>query len=339
MATAATFPPHGQEGALGDGLGAKVWGVAHTLAEELVQYPAVIQGRRVLEIGAGCGVNGIVAARLGAAEVVLTDVEGPVLENLARCAVMNAAVSQPENTSSDDGSAAKHALGTSAVAVVQAQAVISDQELFDDAEEVDDFDLGELLSGGGDVEPCGAPSEATASVRGKAGGDAASSGGVVQWDAGNMKVRLLDWRQSLRHLDGDDDDAASDTRNAGSTPGTHIPSVPLDDTFDVVLGNEVMYEPLHAELVAAVVAHKLAPGGACLVCCAVRDLATFKRFRSECVRRGLRCRQRQLQPPARDVSGGQRGILAPHDYEGGFVMMAVDHERAPNTQWYRDDFM
>ena len=35
------------------------------------------------------------------------------------------------------------------------------------------------------------------------------------------------------------------------------------------------YEPFHAVLVAAVVAHKLAPGGACLICSAVRDLVRW----------------------------------------------------------------
>ncbi len=58
-----------KEGALGDGLGAKVWSVAHVLARELVQSPQIVAGKRVLEIGAGCGLNGIVAAKLGAAEV------------------------------------------------------------------------------------------------------------------------------------------------------------------------------------------------------------------------------------------------------------------------------
>jgi hypothetical protein len=56
-------------------------------------------------------------------------------------------------------------------------------------------------------------------------------------------------------------------------PSTVLPpKVPSQESFPVVLGNEVMYEVQHARLVAAVVAHHLAPGGACLVCGAVRDL-------------------------------------------------------------------
>lgn len=42
----------------------------------------------------------------------------------------------------------------------------------------------------------------------------------------------------------------------------------------VVLGNECMYEPTHAKLVAAVLAQRLAPGGCALLCSAVRSLVS-----------------------------------------------------------------
>jgi predicted nicotinamide N-methyase len=56
---------------------------------EIVAYPGLVRGKAVLEIGAGCGLNGLVALQVGASEVVLTDVEGPVLLNLAACVAMN----------------------------------------------------------------------------------------------------------------------------------------------------------------------------------------------------------------------------------------------------------
>ncbi|GFH29628.1 uncharacterized protein HaLaN_28319, partial [Haematococcus lacustris] len=49
---------------------------------EMVEWPAFVMGQVVLEIGSGCGVCGLLAMQLGAQQVVLTDVEGPVLRNL-----------------------------------------------------------------------------------------------------------------------------------------------------------------------------------------------------------------------------------------------------------------
>ena len=48
----------------------QVWASAHALAEVLVvEASTLLGGRRVLELGSGCGITGIVAAKLGAAQV------------------------------------------------------------------------------------------------------------------------------------------------------------------------------------------------------------------------------------------------------------------------------
>jgi predicted nicotinamide N-methyase len=68
------------------GLGWRVWRGALSLCEELERRPALVAGRRVLELGAGCGLVGLLAARLGAASVVLTD----SVPALLQCCVENA---------------------------------------------------------------------------------------------------------------------------------------------------------------------------------------------------------------------------------------------------------
>ncbi|GMF26662.1 unnamed protein product [Phytophthora fragariaefolia] len=57
-----------------DGLGGEVWAGALVLCEFLEEHAQeVVQGRDVIELGAGCGLCGLVAASLGAKTTVLTD--------------------------------------------------------------------------------------------------------------------------------------------------------------------------------------------------------------------------------------------------------------------------
>merc|ERR1712061_664360 len=55
------------------GTGCAVWEAADILAELLSAEPARVRGKRVLELGCGCGMLGLAAGALGAREVVLTD--------------------------------------------------------------------------------------------------------------------------------------------------------------------------------------------------------------------------------------------------------------------------
>ncbi|GAX79085.1 hypothetical protein CEUSTIGMA_g6525.t1 [Chlamydomonas eustigma] len=345
-----------KEGALGDGLGAKVWSLAHVLARELVEYPALVSGKRVLEIGAGCGLNGIIAAKLGAHEVVLTDVEGPVLTNLLHCVAMNAA----------DTASASQPTGQQQYPMHQ----VTDEELFEEAEEVEDETdiIGALMGLDGSKAAASSPGTITLpepmprSLTGEG-----NEGPSMKWDLGNMRVRMLDWEESLRLLEGSSaypqlegmvrsqaetstcdeppvliEGGCADTNKAeiqarhAALPSTVLPpKVPSDETFPVVIGNEVMYEVRHARLVAAVVAHRLMPGGACLVCGAVRDLKVFETFRMEMKRRGLRVRERNVE-----LNSTHLGVMGQlKEYEGGFLMMAIDHTSYPYTAWHRNDFV
>ena len=51
------------------------------LAKFLELHPSIVEGKAVLELGAGTGLTGIAAAMLGASEVLLTDLPY-VMENL-----------------------------------------------------------------------------------------------------------------------------------------------------------------------------------------------------------------------------------------------------------------
>jgi hypothetical protein len=92
-----------KEGDLGSGVGARVWTVAHMLCRELAAHPSIVRGQRVLEIGAGCGVCGILAAKLGAEAVVLTDYCDPVLLLLRECMHLNAAHSGEDGCAGNSG--------------------------------------------------------------------------------------------------------------------------------------------------------------------------------------------------------------------------------------------
>ena len=59
-----------------------LWPSATILSHYLVSTPSLISGKRVLEIGAGVGLCGLVAAHLGAHSVVLSDSFQPILNNL-----------------------------------------------------------------------------------------------------------------------------------------------------------------------------------------------------------------------------------------------------------------
>ena len=72
--------------------GLMLWESAPVLAEALAERPQLVAGRRVLELGAGVGLAGLVARHLGAAQVRQTDTSE---EALALCA-MNAELNEIE---------------------------------------------------------------------------------------------------------------------------------------------------------------------------------------------------------------------------------------------------
>ena len=61
-------------------IGAAVYDAAYVLAEYLERHPELVNGNRVLELGAGPGLVGIVAGLLGAEKVIVTDGDETVVE-------------------------------------------------------------------------------------------------------------------------------------------------------------------------------------------------------------------------------------------------------------------
>jgi predicted nicotinamide N-methyase len=242
---------------------------------------ALVQGREVLEIGAGTGVVGIAAAKLGAARVVLTDNEPAVLANLRACVHLNAGGGGADDGSSSGGG-------------------------------------GEAAGGG-----AGPASQDTTSMLQAAKAERA-------WQAANMEVRLLEWADDLAAHDGGggsgeqqqqvEEQQQQQQEQAESDSGALPPRVDANERFPLLLGNETMYEPEHATLVAAVIARRLARGGVALLCSAVRFREVFAAFEAACAARGLRHRSAPIAPAKGDADGG----ILRDDYDGGFRLMAVD---------------
>jgi predicted nicotinamide N-methyase len=348
------MPLRVREGAISDGLGARVWALAHVALRELAAAkPCLVRGCSVLEIGAGTGLLGVAAARLGAASVVLSDHEPAVLRILRACAHLNAPAVEQARGGGGEGEGDGEDDDDSSNALPSVHS--SEAETVDGEEDEEQEEP---------KPPHQDPSSAS-------------------WDAasGAVQVRAFDWADSIARLDGEADAAPlrlalPDDEKANDYP----PTLPLDQTFDVVLGSEVMYEPVHARLVAAALAHRLSPRGSsarALLACAGRERRVFEAFARHCAERGLRYRAVAVRPTAADYSDG---ILARHraaaavvgggvgvgssgngskaaassaatpasaassgvEYEGGFLLMAVDWGEdavGAGGGWHRDDFV
>ncbi len=226
---------------------------------EMVVHPEIVSDCRVLEIGSGCGGCGILAAKLGAAEVVLTDYSDPVLRNLRDCVQLNAAGSAAINgaaanqgavadSSEDDEMAA-------AAAAEQRRQRLAEAEAWDpeDASECgsDDFDdiLGEALGNGSGCS--------TEAPRGEDQRAAGAEGPAASWDATTppMRIRYYDWQDSFAQLGTEERAALLEVpgvpRTAAVAPGASIdtasndsgaPGLDASEQFDVIIGTDIMYE-------------------------------------------------------------------------------------------------
>eukprot|EP00879_Flechtneria_rotunda_P029879 GHRR01032342.1.p1 GENE.GHRR01032342.1~~GHRR01032342.1.p1 ORF type:complete len:205 (-),score=87.79 GHRR01032342.1:678-1244(-) len=185
---------------------------------------------------------------------------------------------------------------------------------------------------------------------------------MAAWEVDNMCVRHMDWQESMNVLQAAPNASAiaSSAAGCGEVDVPHMPAgpactshsssgssaavaagqapgVPLGQQYPVILGNEVMYEVQHAELVAAAIKHRLQQHGRALLCCAVRDQKVFDAFIKNCTKWGLRYRALRVYPQPGDVAGGLYGREG--DYEGGYLLMAIDHAGNPADDWHTDNFV
>lgn len=73
-----------------DETGTVVWGASVCLARHLANHAAtIVEGHSVLELGCGCGLPSLVAARTGASRVVATDMEDATLAQLDAVVKLN----------------------------------------------------------------------------------------------------------------------------------------------------------------------------------------------------------------------------------------------------------
>merc|ERR1719491_2118810 len=73
----------------------QVWAAGAAAAKYFAEHAALVQSKRVLELGAGTGIAGLAAAKAGAAHVTLTehpDAMETLRENVAHLSLENTAV-------------------------------------------------------------------------------------------------------------------------------------------------------------------------------------------------------------------------------------------------------
>ena len=197
-----------RELALGRGVGAKLWRAASMLSDVLFADPAFVRGQSVLELGAGVGLCGLLAAKLGAKTVALTDFEPALLDSLALAARENRAPGDAETrVARCDWREEKRRAETETEAADVCKTHCLQNAADADADDADD---------------------------------------------------------------DDDDDALA----AAATRGGWLPALPFRETFDRIVGSELVYERTHAETLPFVLRARLAkPLGVATLVGAVRDRA------------------------------------------------------------------
>lgn len=212
-----------------------------------------MRGRQVLEIGSGCGPCGILAAKLGAQQVMLTDYVDAILRNLRDCMHLNSGAAS-SGRSSDFVESLVPATGQAAGAAMEAPAALAEAEEAADAGEWDPEDASECGSDDFDALLSEAAGAGAAGV-GSSGRHLPEN---ASWDAAPMHARFYDWQESVLQLgEGERAALAAATSASGAdaaaaaAPGGSIdtgsnesgaPGMDAEEQYEVIIGTDVMYE-------------------------------------------------------------------------------------------------
>ncbi|KAH7281983.1 hypothetical protein KP509_35G006400 [Ceratopteris richardii] len=253
------------------GLGWKVWGTALILSWKLVDQQKDIKAKKVLELGSGCGLCGLLTAKLGACEVVLTDYMPEVLANLC------------ENT----------------------------------------LNLPASVLGPVDLDPLEAQSQypelSYDYVYGREDTDLTS-----KCSPAIVRVRMLDWAE---------DALLADSMDNKELRYPLLPRLSSDETFDWVIGSDLVYDHYNIKSLAAVITHRLSKqGGKAIFGIPVRENQEVRLFLSELDAYGMdvhveQCSQQEWDACMDMLEIEEGGTFHGVDhYEGGLLIMHVKHK-------------
>ncbi|KAF6264324.1 hypothetical protein COO60DRAFT_176136 [Scenedesmus sp. NREL 46B-D3] len=244
----------------GDPYWCRAWPSAISLAQQLLQRPELVAGKKVADLGAGLGVAGIAAALAGAAEVVLLDREPLALQ----CALLSGAASGLQHVQGLEGAqlqrlaaggkqeqqlSGSNSAGGSGAAEVPQQQPATSAELLQLAQLYVQHRAQQLQRQQPQAKQC----------TGGSGAAETSSSSSSSSSGGN---RLQQQQHSIPGTS-----TTSSTRSSNSSSRAVLrastfdwssPAVP--ERFDVVLACDVLYEDTAVEPVAAVVSRLLKRG-------------------------------------------------------------------------------
>lgn len=235
------------------GAGARVWAASVLLARLLVgpKRRALVEDKAVLEVGAGCGVAGLAAARHGgASSVALTDCARRPLANLRASCLL-----QPRRAGEDAEAETSRAWSWNVAGA--------------------ELRVAYLRFGEHDL---GAESAPRAAWR------CAETGPGARWE--RVDGLVVD-RTAAAPAGARQDAAPGAAGEEFGVEGAHEdapPGLRKGETFDTVVGADVLYTDECAESLPSVLAARLRPGGTALLVVPLRDAGYAARVRTFLVR-------------------------------------------------------